>query len=85
MVLETEPLTIDRILTSMQGPFHRSLVDSSALDWVTAVRMDVIDAETQQPMGGEFFCHSQLQLLNGTRRTGLVVIDHYLAPAIEAK
>ncbi|HXV76850.1 MAG TPA: hypothetical protein VD788_11100 [Candidatus Polarisedimenticolaceae bacterium] len=66
-VFETEPLPIDRIYHSMQGPFDRIQVDHTDLDWVTAVHTEVIDADTGEPMGGEFFCHSQVQLLNGTR------------------
>jgi hypothetical protein len=66
-VLETAPLHLDRIYTSMAGPFHRSEVDFSDLDWVTAYRSEVIDAESGDAMGGEFLCHTQLQMLNGTR------------------
>lgn len=67
MAFETQTLPIDRIYHSMQGPFDRVYLDSSALDWVTAVRTDVIEQASQKPMGDEFFCHSQLQLANGTR------------------
>jgi len=66
-IAETGTLPIDRIYHSMQGPFDRVGVDASKLDWVTAVRTDVIEQAGQKPMGDEFFCHSQLQLLNGTR------------------
>jgi len=65
--LDTETLPIDRIYHSMQGPFDLIYLDPSELDWVTAVRTDVIDEASQKPMGDEFFCHSQLQLANGTR------------------
>ncbi len=51
----------------MQGPFNRILVDHAGLDWVTAIRTEVVDAGDGAEMDGEFFCHSQLQLLNGTR------------------
>ncbi|MFW2387835.1 MAG: hypothetical protein ACN4G0_05840 [Polyangiales bacterium] len=63
----TETLPIDQIYHSMQGPFDRVRLDTSELDWVTAVRTDVVDQASQKPMGDEFFCHSQLQLPNGTR------------------
>jgi hypothetical protein len=67
MVLETDVLPIDRIYTSMAGPSGRAPVDFSELDWVTAYRTEVIDAQSDERMGDEFFCHSQLQMLNGTR------------------
>jgi hypothetical protein len=65
--METQVLPIDRIYHSMQGPFDRVYVDASELDWVTAARTDVIEQASQKSMGGEFFCHSQIQLPNGTR------------------
>jgi hypothetical protein len=65
--LGTETLPIDRIYHSMQGPFDRVYFDPNELDWVTAVRTDVVDQASQKPMGDEFFCHAQVQLLNGTR------------------
>lgn len=64
---DTDTLAIDQIYHSMQGPFDRVYLDASELDWVTAIRTDVIDQASQQRMGDEFFCHSQLQLVNGTR------------------
>jgi hypothetical protein len=66
-LLGTETLPIDQIYHSMQGPFDRVYVDPSELDWVTAVRTDVVEQASQKPLGDEFFCHSQIQLLNGTR------------------
>ena len=65
--METGELPIDRIYHSMEGPLNRIQVDYSNLQWVTAIHGEVIDASTSRPMGDEFFCHSQLQLLNGTR------------------
>ena len=67
MVIETAPLAIDQIYTSMAGPHDRQPVDFSVLDWVTAYRTEVVDATTGSKMGDEFFCHSQLQMENGTR------------------
>ena len=63
----TETLPIDQIYHSMQGPFDRVYLDASEFDWVTAVRTDVVEQASQKRMGDEFFCHSQLQLPNGTR------------------
>ena len=65
--METEVLPIDRIYHSMEGPANRIEVAHANLQWVTAIRAEVIDDVTRQKMGDEFFCHSQLQLLNGTR------------------
>jgi hypothetical protein len=67
MVFETKPLLIDRIYTSMTGPHQRIDVDYSELECVTAIRTEVIDDQSGQPIGGEFFCHSQLQLANNLR------------------
>lgn len=66
-IIETGPLRIDRIYTSMEGPYDRLPLDISDLDWVTAFRTEVVDADSGQPMGDEFFCHSQVQLRNATR------------------
>ena len=59
MILETKPMRIDQIYPSMQGPFEILDVDFSQLDWVTSIRTEVIDADANEMMGGEFFCHSQ--------------------------
>ena len=66
-LVRTGDLPIDQIYRSMQGPFERIFVDYEELDWVTAVRTDVVDQSTNERMGDEFFCHSQLQMINGTR------------------
>ena len=67
MVVETPPLRIDRIYTSMAGPGERVEVKFSELDWVTAFRTEVVRADGGKPMGEEFFCHAQLQLSNAQR------------------
>ena len=67
MVLESNPMLIDRLYPSMTGPEDRISVDWSDLDWITAVRTEVIDEQSGKPMGEEFFCHSQLQLMKGPR------------------
>lgn len=66
-IAQTGPLTIDRIYHSMQGPYERVALDVSDLDWVTALRTEVVDAATGEALGDEFFCHSQLQQRNSTR------------------
>ena len=66
-IVETEPLRIDRIYPSMTGPYDWVEVDVSELDWVTAFKSDVIDADSREAMGGEFFCHSGLTQPNFTR------------------
>lgn len=68
-VVETGPMPLDRIYRSMTGPYDTVLVDTSDLDWVTAIRTELIDEESGELMGGEFFCHSQLQLSAGLRLT----------------
>jgi hypothetical protein len=67
MILETRGLPIDRIYTSMAGPADRVEVDTSELDWITAFEVEVVDEDSGEPLGDEFFCHSQLQLFNSTR------------------
>jgi hypothetical protein len=66
-ILETAPMHIDQIYTSMTGPYDRVRVDVSDIDWITGFEAHVVDAETGEPMGDEFFCHSQLQLPNTAR------------------
>ncbi len=66
-VFETAALHLDRIYTSMVGPFERIPLATSDLDWVTALRTDVIDAATGEPMGDEFLCHAQVQLPSTVR------------------
>jgi hypothetical protein len=66
-VFETTAMHLDRIYTSMVGPFERIPMAAADLDWVTALRTDVIDAATGEPMGDEFLCHAQVQLPSSTR------------------
>jgi hypothetical protein len=65
--VETLPMAIDRIYPSMTGPYELVEVDTSDMDWVTAIRTEVVDEADGASMGGEFFCHSQLQLHSGLR------------------
>jgi hypothetical protein len=67
LVLETDPMQLDRIYTSMEGPYDRVPLETASLDWVTAFRTGVVEANSGGPVGDEFFCHSQLQLPNTTR------------------
>ncbi|MBI4161971.1 MAG: hypothetical protein HY509_05945 [Acidobacteria bacterium] len=66
-VIDLGPMRIDRIYRSMQGPHDRVRFDWSDVEWLTGFRTEVLDVATSQPLGEEFFCHSQLQLDNGTR------------------
>lgn len=65
--VETMPIHIDRIYPSMEGPHDRIAVNSSDIDWITAFKTEVVDTVTNEPMGEEFLCHSQLQLSDATR------------------
>jgi hypothetical protein len=65
-VVETLPLRIDKLYPSMTGPSQRLDIDPTGMDWITAIRNEVIDSNGQ-PMGGEFFCHSQFQARERTR------------------
>jgi hypothetical protein len=69
MVIETGPMTIDRIYPSMTGPTARIDIDTSDMAWITAVSTEVVDGVDDSPMSQEFFCHSQLQLVSGPRLT----------------
>lgn len=64
---ETTAMHIDRIYTSMVGPFERIPIVTSDMAWVTAFRTDVVDAETQEPLGDEFLCHAQIQIPSTVR------------------
>lgn len=64
---ETDPLAIDSILHSMEGPWQRVVLDPTDIGWITAFRTEVVDATTGQRLGDEFFCHSQLQLATSAR------------------
>jgi len=66
-IIETSAMHLDRIYPSMTGPGDRVLVDTSDVAWITAFRTDVIDTVTEESMGGEFLCHSQLQIPSGVR------------------
>jgi hypothetical protein len=65
--LETTPMHIDKIYPSMEGPHERIGVNTTEIDWITAFKTEVIDSATDEPMGEEFLCHSQLQLNDSTR------------------
>ncbi len=67
MTAETDPLAIDAIYHSMEGPWQRVRLDPTGIGWITRFRTDVIDATTGERLGDEFFCHSQLQLATTAR------------------
>ena len=62
LVSDTAPLLIDRIYHSMTGPYQFVQLDAPDLDWVTAIKTEIIDDDTGEAMSDEFFCHSQLQI-----------------------
>ncbi len=62
MTAVTDPLAIDAVYHSMEGPWQRVRLDPTGIGWITRFRTDVIDATTGERLGDEFFCHSQLQL-----------------------
>lgn len=66
-VVETGPLRIDRLYPSMTGPSEWVDVDVSGIGWVTAYKTEVVEADSREKLGDQFFCHSQLQQLNTTR------------------
>jgi len=66
-VVETVPMYLDKIYPSMTGPSERLLVDSAGIDWITALKTEVVDAQSDEAMGGEFMCHTQLQIPSGVR------------------
>lgn len=61
------PMRIDRIFHSMDGPHERLTIDPSEMAWITGYSTHVVDADTGERMGDEFFCHSQVQMVNETR------------------
>jgi len=67
MIAETEPLAIDATYHSMEGPWQRVVLDPTGVGWITGFRTEVVDAASGEPMGDEFFCHSQLQLATSAR------------------
>lgn len=66
-VIETGPMPIDRIYTSMAGPFQRVRMNAPGMDWITGFKATVVEADSGELIGDEFFCHSQLQLPDGHR------------------
>ncbi len=66
VVVETDPLPIDRLYPSMTGSFDRAHVPDD-VDWITSIKTEVINDRTGDSMGGEFFCHSQLEIAEKVR------------------
>ena len=67
LTLETPPIRIDGLVTAMAGPSARVTMDWSGVDWVTAFKSEVVDADSGDTLGGEYFCHSQIQLPSSKR------------------
>lgn len=65
--IQTGMLPIDQIYHSMQGPSDRVPIGFDELDWVTAVQSEVVDFDSADALGDEFFCHSQIQMPSGIR------------------
>lgn len=66
-VVDVGPLQVDGIYHSMDGPYERGTLDPSGIGWITGMRTTVLDADTDEPLGDELFCHSQLQLATSAR------------------
>jgi hypothetical protein len=66
-VAETDPLAVDSVFHSMEGPWQRVVLDPTGIGWITSFRTEVVDAVTGARLGDEFFCHSQLQLATSAR------------------
>ncbi len=66
-VAETDPLAVDSVFHSMEGPWQRVVLDPTDIGWITGFRTEVVDAETGARLGDEFFCHSQIQLATSAR------------------
>ncbi len=65
--VDTGAMAIDRIFTSMMGPWTTVGVDVSDVGWITAFRTDVVDEGSGAPLGDEFLCHAQLEVDGGRR------------------
>ena len=66
-VVETGRMALDGIYPSMTGPYQRVAVGATDLDWITGFSTQIIDDATEEELGGEFFCHSQIQVGPGLR------------------
>ena len=63
--VETPPIHIDRIYSSMEGPSERIVVNTSEIDWIMAFKTEVIDTATNQPMGEELsICLTKVGWIN---------------------
>jgi len=64
--LVSDAYRLDKIYRSMEGPWsiqsgiHLATGAKSGVLWVTGLETEVVDAEVQQPISQEFFCHSNL-------------------------
>jgi hypothetical protein len=73
ITLLTRSHTIDRLYPSMHGPMsqHESIglleQRNPELIWLTGIDSELVDADTEQVISPEFFCHSNLTLTNMER------------------
>lgn len=66
-VAETDPLDVDSVYHSMEGPWQRVVLDPTDIGWITGFRTEVLNAASGERLGDEFFCHSQIQLATTAR------------------
>lgn len=66
LTLVSEPYRLDKIYHSMEGPWsiergiRLTTGERSAVQWVTGLEAQIIEATEQKPISQEFFCHSNL-------------------------
>lgn len=68
----SDPFQIDQIYKSMLGPFQNlrlRIADhgETGLLWLTGYELEVVDAETGEPISQEFLCHANLSIENFDR------------------
>ena len=79
LTLVSLPYRLDKIYRSMEGPMSiqsgiRLATDQkSAVQWLTGMEAEVVDATQEKPISQEFFCHSNLTFAEHGGRT----IDQY--------
>jgi len=68
LVVESEPLLIDTIYRSMQGPYNitklRINEDDEQLVWITGYSSKIIEIDTKEVLSDEFMCHNNLDITN---------------------
>jgi hypothetical protein len=63
----SQPFLVDRIIPSMQGPFHTTDFkiygpnrENGQLAWLTSIQLEVLDAHTSRQLSEEFLCHANI-------------------------